>query len=292
MRKHKLVNAGMREHQEFRPSLDELDLNLARSRRGNIIGIAAALVAIAAALLMESSPNVHPMVGSAVDALLLLIVILHTYSFTIHRAIKGSRNRVAQQLVIAVKHRLRADHLYDLSIVDPLTGLNNRRFGDQRLKQEVTRTQRNNQELAVLLLDLDGFKEINDQHGHAAGDLALREFSRCLRRAVRACDVPVRIGGDEFLVILPDCARENVDAILARVGSPTIEFNSQTIVIGYSIGRAHYQVADTAETLLERADKTLYEQKAARHRPNSPHPSVDFPVALLNTTDAGSVLLQ
>jgi diguanylate cyclase (GGDEF)-like protein len=77
--------------------------------------------------------------------------------------------------------------LYGLSIVDPLTGLHNRRFGDQGLKQEIIRTERNNQALAVLLLDLEGFKEINDQHGHAAGDLALREFSRCLRRAIRAC---------------------------------------------------------------------------------------------------------
>jgi diguanylate cyclase (GGDEF)-like protein len=263
MRKRKSYDQEIKE-QEFRPSLDELDRNLARSRRGNVIGIVAVLVAIVAALLIERFPNAYPGASSAVDGLLLLILTLQIYSFTIHREVKASRNRVAQQLVIAVKHRLRADHLYDLSIVDPLTGLNNRRFGDQRLKQEVTRTERNNQPLAVLLLDLDGFKEINDQHGHAAGDLALREFSRCLRRAVRACDVPVRLGGDEFLVILPDCARENVEPILSRVGSPTIEFNGQTIVIGYSTGRAHYQIADTAEALLQRADKVLYEQKASR----------------------------
>ena len=69
------------------------------------------------------------------------------------------------------------------------------------------------------------------------------------------------------MVILPDCARENVDSVLSRLGSPTIEVNDETIVIGYSAGRAHYQIADTAETLRERADKVLYEEKAARKQP-------------------------
>jgi diguanylate cyclase (GGDEF)-like protein len=267
MESTQIAATGLKDHEVFGPSLEELDCHLAKSFRGNVIGIIAIMVAIVAVLILEKTSNVDPIPASAIEALLLLMFVLHVYTFSTNRAIKGVRDRIAKQMVVAVKHRLRADQLYDLSILDPLTGLHNRRFGDQRLKQEVVRTERNNEALAVVLLDLDGFKEINDQHGHAAGDLALREFSRCLRRAVRACDVPVRIGGDEFMVILPDCARENVDSVLSRLGAPTIEVNDVTIAIGYSAGRAHYQIGDTAESLRERADKVLYEEKAARKQP-------------------------
>ena len=160
--------------------------------------------------------------------------------------------------------RIRANKLYDLSILDPLTGLHNRRFGEQRLEEELARSERNGDPLAVLLFDLDYFKEINDQFGHAAGDAALKEFSRRLKRAIRACDVPVRIGGDEFLVILPECPREKVDKILERIGTPEIRLNGQVISIRYSVGRAHHQVCDTTESMLHRADEILYAAKASR----------------------------
>ncbi|MGB9070287.1 MAG: GGDEF domain-containing protein, partial [Candidatus Acidiferrales bacterium] len=97
-----------------------------------------------------------------------------------------------------------------------------------------------------------------------AGDAALKEFSRRLKRAIRACDVPVRIGGDEFLVILPECPREKVDKILERIGTPEIRLNDQVISIRYSIGRAHHQVCDTTESMLHRADQVLYAEKASR----------------------------
>ena len=114
------------------------------------------------------------------------------------------------------------------------------------------------------LLDLDHFKEINDRFGHPAGDLALKEFSRRLKKAIRACDVPVRIGGDEFLVILPECPREKVDVILSRLISIEIDIDSQKLPVCYSVGRAHYQVNDTIESLLGRADKVLYTAKENR----------------------------
>jgi diguanylate cyclase (GGDEF)-like protein len=118
--------------------------------------------------------------------------------------------------------------------------------------------------LAVIVFDLDYFKEINDKFGHAAGDLALKKFSGRVRRAIRACDVPVRIGGDEFLVILPECPRDKVDVILSRIGTLEIEFNGEKISVCYSAGRAHYQYSDTTAALLGRADEVLYAEKAAR----------------------------
>jgi two-component system cell cycle response regulator len=113
-------------------------------------------------------------------------------------------------------------------------------------------------------MDLDHFKEINDQFGHAAGDVVLKEFSRRLKRAIRACDVPVRIGGDEFLVVLPECPRENVHIILSRLGPFEVILNHQKVIVSYSRGRAQYQVTDTPQTLLQRADEVLYAEKTAR----------------------------
>jgi diguanylate cyclase (GGDEF)-like protein len=116
----------------------------------------------------------------------------------------------------------------------------------------------------VVLFDLDYFKEINDKFGHAAGDAALREFSRRLKRAIRACDIPVRLGGDEFLVILPECPRDKVNVIVERTGTPQIEFNGEKIHVCYSVGIAQYQPSDTSEAMLARADQVLYVKKQAR----------------------------
>src|SRR5262249_4886427 len=100
-----------------------------------------------------------------------------------------------------------------------------------------------------------------DTYGHAAGDVALKEFSRRLQRAVRACDLPVRIGGDEFLVILPDCPPEQVPPILARMDSLAFTFEGKRIPILFSHGMAQYQVSDTPESLVARADERLYAAK-------------------------------
>ena len=123
------------------------------------------------------------------------------------------------QLDSATKNHVRAEKFYGLSILDPLTGLYNRRFGVTRLEEEITRAEESKDPLLVVAIDFDRFKEINDKYGHAAGDLALKEFSRRLQMAIRACDVPIRVGGDEFLVILPECPTDRIQWVLSRMGS-------------------------------------------------------------------------
>jgi len=253
------------DHEIFVESIAELDRIVRTSFRTTIAQIAAVLAAIAAPLFIgDIASQHHVAVVSVVDGICLLVLTLLAYDLARHSRTKSVRDRLEKQLKVAVKQRIRADKLYDLSILDPLTGLHNRRFGEQRLAEEVARSERSCDPLAVLLLDLDYFKDINDQFGHAAGDTALKEFSRKLKRAIRACDIPVRIGGDEFLIILPECPREKIDTILDRIGSPEIRFNHQVISIRYSVGRAHYQACDTSQTMLERADQILYAEKASR----------------------------
>lgn len=152
----------------------------------------------------------------------------------------------------------RADELMASSLEDPLTGLANRRRFDDALGAELDRHRRGGTPLALLLLDLDRLKEINDRGGHAAGDAAIRAVGEALRSAVRSSDLAARIGGDEFAVLAPNAdlpgglaLAQRVRAVLAREGGPALS-------IGVSTARA----GDGARDLLRRADEALYRAKA------------------------------
>jgi diguanylate cyclase (GGDEF)-like protein len=189
------------------------------------------------------------------------------------RRLKKLGQGLIEQTDAATKNRMRGDHLYGLSILDPLTGLYNRRFGETRLKEEMTRVQESDDPLLVLALDFDRFKEINDKYGHAAGDLALKEFSRRLQRAIRACDVPIRVGGDEFLVIFPKCHPDKIKTILSRMGSIELTLEGNQVPVRFSHGLAQYEVNDRPETLTQRADERLYNAKAQRRTAEGAEPN-------------------
>ncbi len=202
-------------------------------------------------------------IGTKLALLILNLAILLSHCYQMLRN-QRCKDLVLKQLDLAAKDRAKTNRLYDLSILDPLTALHNRRFGEQSLKEAVERAHKTGENLAIVLLDLDYFKEINDQFGHAVGDVALKEFSRSIRKAIRACDTPVRLGGDEFLLVLPECPRDKVTVILQRIGTPAFYHEGIKINVCYSSGSAHYQYGDASETLLARADEQLYAKKAAR----------------------------
>jgi GGDEF domain-containing protein len=143
--------------------------------------------------------------------------------------IRRLRRQLAAQPKTVTAHQMRANNLYELAVLDPLTGLYNRRFVEERLQSEIAPAERHGDALIVLLLDLDDFKQINDHFGHAAGDLVLKELAHRIRRAVRASDFAVRMGGDEFLVLLPECPPDKVKLVLTRLGPIDIDFGEGTI---------------------------------------------------------------
>ena len=201
----------------------------------------------------------------------LLGVIWLASGFALHhqrRRLKLLRTDLIQQTDAATRHRVRGEQFYGLSILDPLTGLYNRRFGETRLQEEIGRADGGNAPLLLVALDFDRFKQINDKYGHAAGDLALKEFSRRLQRALRACDVPIRVGGDEFLVILPECPPDKLNMIFSRLGSIELNLDGNRIPVRFSMGMAQYQANDTPETMIQRADERLYAEKARRRANN------------------------
>ena len=154
---------------------------------------------------------------------------------------------------------------------DALTGLYNRREFGERLPQAAARAAGSGQGLAVLFIDVDHFKAINDQHGHAAGDAVLREVAQRLQAGVRAQDTVARLAGDEFVLILE--ALETIEEpqfvarkIIAALDKP-VPFQGQTLRIGASIGIAYAQGgAPDPDALLATADAALYEAKAAGRR--------------------------
>jgi diguanylate cyclase (GGDEF)-like protein/PAS domain S-box-containing protein len=149
------------------------------------------------------------------------------------------------------------------AIVDPLTELYNRRFLKEGLTKEITRAERSGDPLILISFDLDGFKQINDRSGHHAGDYVLKEFARRLMKAVRGSDSAVRMGGDEFLVVLPQCPPDKVQAVLNRVGTFAVEYGGNKIRVSNSCGWAQYTSGETADELIRRADMALYANKQA-----------------------------
>jgi diguanylate cyclase (GGDEF)-like protein/PAS domain S-box-containing protein len=163
---------------------------------------------------------------------------------------------------------LAAERLTDQTLHDPLTGLANRVLFADRLAHAVERSRRSRERIAVLFIDLDRFKSVNDSLGHAAGDELLRQAAERMRRAVRPADTIARLGGDEFTVLCEDLGAINDAGWVADRLSDTLErpfdlFGAE-MSIGVSIGIAVADAHDSAETVLAKADAAMYRAKNDR----------------------------
>lgn len=174
--------------------------------------------------------------------------------------------------------------LHELARVDELTGLPNRRQFEEKLAQAVARSRRENRPMALLFLDVDRFKQINDQHGHGVGDEVLKEFSQRLRRCVRLTDTVARLAGDEFVIIL-EGLRSSVEAeqVARKIGSvlsPPFAEAAMRLSVSSSIGVAFVDGQDVSpDEIIAKADKALYQAKRAGR--------ATFAVSTWNTDDGG-----
>ena len=201
--------------------------------------------------------------NQAVRGLVGLVLLFNTYSIYQQIMIKRLRRQFSQQLDAMGALHTHAEELRVLATTDPLTGLANRRTAEQRLQAEAARSQRYGHPLTVVALDLNRFKQINDEYGHAAGDLVLQAFAQRLSTAVRLSDLAVRMGGDEFMLVLPECRIEQVPALFGRIRPLEVIFQDTRISVEFSAGCVAYQQGETPGQFLERADQTLYADKRA-----------------------------
>ena len=213
------------------------------------------------AMLNKDDSTYSFYLNQAVRALVGIVLVFSVYVVYQQTLIMRMRNQIADQVSSLAKVESLTNEVYKLAVLDPLTGLYNRRSGEQRLAEEIGRATRYERPLTLLLLDLDGLKQINDQFGHAAGDEALRTSAERLQRAIRGSDQAVRLGGDEFMVILPECKSEEVRHVLGRLEGLEIQYGGHKIPCRFSRGWTDYKSDETAQELINRADAALYADK-------------------------------
>ncbi|AGL20217.1 bifunctional diguanylate cyclase/phosphodiesterase [Actinoplanes sp. N902-109] len=238
------IGAGLRTWQlQVRPTavlLQETDRDIA-----GITFAVAVLITLLATALVGLLTGARNRAMSRVDA-----------------ATAALRRDIERRQEVEDRLREREQELQRMALHDPLTGLANRAGLDARLAAVVgTRT-----DLALLLIDLDDFKLVNDAYGHAAGDIVLTHFAELLRGAVRESDVAARIGGDEFVLLLtdmPDAGRALAagQRILAAAAAAPVRLGDDLVPVRASVGIATTREQDSAKELMRRADTAMYEAK-------------------------------
>jgi diguanylate cyclase len=164
-----------------------------------------------------------------------------------------------------LRARLREKH--EQAVRDPLTGLFNRLAYDERMGQELARSQRYKTPLALAVFDVDLFKVINDDYGHKAGDKALKLIAEQLRAKLRECDFLARYGGEEFVVLMPETTLDDAMGVAEKLRSAVegcqFHYQSKQVPITISAGVAQLRENDTAGSLFQRADRAMYQAKEA-----------------------------
>jgi diguanylate cyclase (GGDEF)-like protein len=178
---------------------------------------------------------------------------------------------IGPQIAVALERaewQERATQFQLMSITDPLTGLLNRRYLEERLTEELNRSQRYNYSMSCLMIDIDDFKNYNDQNGHQAGDVALRITAHALKATLRSADVACRYGGEEFCVLLPQTTLTEAGVIAERMRQRVTETDypygkSQPLgTVSVSIGISTFaKHIDTPERVIAAADRALYSAK-------------------------------
>lgn len=208
-----------------------------------------------------------------------LIGCLNIGSFSEHRFVRGMNTdfleHLAAVVAICLENATNLERLKRQGLTDPLTAINNRRFFDQRLTEEMAAARRDRLPLACLMLDIDHFKVVNDNHGHQTGDQVLREVATLIRAQLRGNDVLCRYGGEEFAALLPGTqevlALEVAERIRESIASnPFSNRSGTTFNITISLGVAVFDPENNTsiesiggEQLIDSADKSLYQSKSA-----------------------------
>jgi diguanylate cyclase (GGDEF)-like protein len=218
-------------------------------------------------LLSQAEESASLLLTSAIRGLVGLVLLFNVYTVYQQLQIHRIHQQLSKQVEALGKMEERTEEVYKLAVLDPLTGLFNRRSGEQRLAQEMSRSTRNGHPLTILALDLDDLKQVNDRFGHPAGDELIRTFAERLNKAIRGSDLAARLGGDEFLVLLPECKPEGVLQVLNRLSGLQVQCKGHLVEVSFSAGWTNFKPGESADELVRRADDALYANKRAPRKP-------------------------
>jgi diguanylate cyclase (GGDEF)-like protein len=174
----------------------------------------------------------------------------------------GAVEQIAMTCIPAIENARRYREARQMAETDALTGFFNQRYFHETLRREALRAQRYDRRLALLILDLDDFKSVNDRIGHLAGDAVLAQVAERLRNEIRSVDVGCRVGGDEFAVIMPESTTEDATQLFQRMHDAVSTMSTpggSRVRISAGIAELHH--GETAAGLFERADSALYRAK-------------------------------
>ena len=185
-------------------------------------------------------------------------------------AFRADHQRLLESLSLQIAAALQNAHLYELAMVDGLTGLFMRRYFDARIEEEIERSKRYKTAFSVLMIDVDDFKKLNDEHGHLIGDRVLRSIATCIKQQMRGVDTAARYGGEELAIVLPRTEMvvaynvgERIRSAIADLRITTDSDPPKVLSVTASFGIASYpeSKAANAEDLVRRADRALYRAK-------------------------------
>jgi diguanylate cyclase (GGDEF)-like protein len=198
----------------------------------------------------------------AIFALMALIILFNVYTIRQEFLIKQLRAQLTDK-------QAQFYGLRNLAMIDPLTGLYNRRFAEQRLAAEVARTQRMGHPLALVMLDLKQFSLINERLGHDAGDQALREFAARISSVIRGSDLAVRLADNTFMMVLPECEPEQVNRVLSRLGPFELNWKGHQVPLLFAFAYKQYQIGESCDEFVARVEQSLLSAK--RPGAKTPH---------------------